>query len=310
MAYEEDREVENFDDGVRKVTDWIVKNLSGIFACLISLFFIFQGVVDITPTTLGIKEQIITAIVNIFAGFSITSLVGEYGFTSAKKTRKYNDEFKEYNTSVKEGLKYREAIDELARERATDNLKNARVHILENANLYYGDIFNAYGSLNTNFDITKYKHDKHYYTKLKAYQKAIRLKIVSTNVFGMASSSMFGLKKEVTEKSYRTKKGAKSIIFKVILGTTSVGVMFVFTGWSFGAFIYAFMQIVLWVGFGLIDRQKNYNFVMEEIIEQIIARRIIIQEFMAKSDEEKQIYISKAKARHEEIKQLPYFDLQ
>lgn len=299
-------EENNYDEGVRKLTNWLSKNLSGIFVVLISVFFIFQGAVEILPTTLGIKEQIITAITNIFAGFSITSLVGEYGFTSAKKSKEYNSIKNEYNSAVKDNLKYREAIDLFAKERAVENLKNTRIHILENVNIYYGDVFNSDGSLNMSFDITKYKKDKQYGRKYRAYRKAVSLRIVNINVFGLANSSSFGIKKETSEKEYRTKKGAKSLLFKFVLGTTSVGIMFVFNGWSWGAFIYAFMQIVLWVGFGLIDRQKNYNFVMSETIDQLESRTNYILEFAQKSDDEKQIYLNKAKELHKEIKQLTF----
>lgn len=307
MAYDEENQYEEtFEDGVRKVTNWLSKNLSGIFASLISLFFIFQGVVDVLPTTMGIKEQIITAFINIFAGFSITSLVGEYGFTSAKNSKYFIKVREEYNNSVKGALKYREAIEEMAKKRALDNLRDARVHILESANIYYGDVFNSDGSLNTNFDITKYKSDKQYLTKLRAYNKAVRKKIVKPNVFGMASSSTFGLKKEISEKEYRTRKGAKSIIFKVLLGVSSVGIMFVFVGWSWGAIIYAFMQIVLWVGCGLIERQKNYNFVYNELVQQMEDRTNIIEEFMKLSDDEKETLLKIAKANKQPIKQITF----
>ena len=305
--YSDDEEI-TFEENVRKFGNWLSKNISGIFAILISIFFVFQGLVDIVPTALGIKEQIIMAFTNIVAGFSITSLVGEYGFTSAKNTKVYINQRDSYNDSVKKSLKYREAIEELAKDKAKQNLISARIHILESANLYYGDIFSENGSLKTDFDIMKYRKDKNFYKKLKAYNRAVRLKVINVNVFGMASSSTFGLKKEITEKSYRTRKGAKSLIFKVLLGVSSVGVAFVFNGWSIGALIYAFMQIVLWVGFGLIDRQKNFNFVYDEIIPQMNGREIIINEFMNKEDNEKQEYINRAKQNHITIKQLPYIE--
>ena len=309
---ENEEEIEyTFEDKVKKATDWLGKNLSGIFAVLISVFFVFQGIVDILPTTLGIKEQIIMAFVNIFAGFTITNLVGEYGFTSAKNTKKYELYNSDYNKAVRSALKYREAIDELAKERAIENLKDQRKYILEGANLYYYDIFNEKGELKTNFDIMKYKNEQGFTKKIRAYNKAVKMKIIKTNVFGRASGSLFGIKKEISEKEYRLNKGAKSLVIKILLGVGSVGIMFVYNGWSWGAIIYAFMQIVLWVGLGLIERQKNYNFVIDEELEQIDTRTKLILEFMEKDDKEKEKYINLALERKKPVLQIEQkFDIQ
>ena len=80
--------------------------------------------------------------------------------------------------------------------------------------------------------------------------------------------------------------------------------MLQFLGWDIGALIYAFMQVVLWVAMGLITRQKNYNFIMEEIMPQYIGKRIVIDEFMEMSEEKKQEYINKSI----KLKQLPYIE--
>ena len=292
----------NFEETMRNVGAWFSKNLPAIFAVLISIFFLFTGVIKVLPTTLEWKEQTIMTFVTIVAGFSITSLVGEYGFSSAKNTNTFNNARKEYDESIKGALKYREAIDELAKDRAEQNLKNIRIHILEKVAINYDEVFNEYGRLIVEFNIFKYRKDKGFHNKLRAYYRAIKLKIVDTNVFGMASSSLFGIKKEISEKEYRTKSGAKSLLIKILLSVATAGIMLQFLGWDIGALIYAFMQVVLWVAMGLITRQKNYNFVMEEIMQQYVAKRLIIDEFMQMSEDKKQVYIK----RTEKIKQLTY----
>ena len=263
-------EEKTFEEHVRNIGNWFSKNLPAIFAVLISVFFMFTGVIKVLPTELSWKEQTIMTFITIVAGFSITSLVGEYGFSSAKNTKEFIDEKKEYNDEVKNSLQYREAIDQLAKERAEDNLKQVRIHLLEGVNLFYDEIFDEYGRLNKEFNIYNYKNDKGFHKKLRAYYRAIRLKIQDTNVFGMASSSLFGVKKEVTEKDYRTKSSIKSLVIKVLLSIATAGIMLQFLGWDIGALIYAFMQVVLWVAMGLITRQKNYNFIMEEVMKKII----------------------------------------
>lgn len=301
---EEEQEI-TFEERIRNIGGWLSKNLPAIFAVLISAFFLFTGVIKVLPTEMDLKEQTIMTFITIIAGFSITSLVGEYGFTSAKNTKAYTETIDSYNKSVKGALKYREAIDELAKERAEDNLKKLRIHILESVNISYDEVFNEYGRLITEFDIYKYKNDKGFVKKLRAYHKAVKLKVVDTNVFGLASSSLFGIKKDVTEKEYRTKNSIKSLLIKVLLSIATVGIMFQFLGWDISALIYAFMQVVLWVAMGLITRQKNYNFIIEEILPQINGKELIIKEFMELDETKKNIYVEKTK----KLKQLPYISM-
>lgn len=297
-----------FEESVRNVGQWFSKNLPGIFAILISIFFLFTGVIKVLPTEMDWKEQTIMTFVTIVAGFSITSLVGEYGFTSAKKTDKFIRTEEQYDEAVKNGLRYRDAIDELAREKAMQNLTSVRIHALESVNLYYPDIFDEEGRLKTDFDIYKFKNDKHFTRKLRVYHKVVKMKIRDVNVFAMASSSIFGITKETTEKAYRTRSSLKSLIIKALLSIGTVGIMFQFLGWDVSALIYAFMQVVLWVSMGLITRQKNFNFIYDEIIPQIRNRQLIIDEFLVKSDAEKETYIVRAKLRHTKVKELPYIE--
>ena len=294
-----------FEEHIRDIGNWFSKNLPAIFAVLISVFFLFTGVVKVLPTDLDWKEQTIMTFVTIVAGFSITSLVGEYGFSSAKNSQMFINTRMEYDKSVRGALKYREAIDQLAQDKANDNLRTLRIHILESVNLNYDDIFNEENRVITDFDITKYKKENGYVKKLRAYHKAIKLKVVDTNIFGLASSSLFGVKKDITEKEYRTRSSAKSLIIKVLLSVATAGIMLQFLGWNIGALIYAFMQVVLWVAMGLITRQKNYNFIMEEIMPQYIGKRIVIDEFMEMEDSKKQEYIERTK----KYKALPFIPL-
>ena len=283
-------EDDSFELRMRKVGNWFGKNLPTIFAILISFFFLFSGMVKILPTEMALKEQIIMAIINIFAGFSITSLISEHGFTSAKSTKAYNNEIRDYNNAVIKGLKYREGIENLAKKKSNDNLRNYRSRLLESVGLRYNDLFDSYDMIK-DYDISQHKNDLNYRKKKRVYRKVLNVKTYSTNVFGRASSNTYGLKKEITEREFRTKNGIIKGITKLILGVTSVGIMFVWLGFTLGALIYAFMQVVLWTAMGLIDSQKNFNFILNEIVPQYESNRLIILEFMELPDSEKAKYM-------------------
>lgn len=282
---------DTFELKARKFGNWLTSHLPTIFAILISLFFVFSGFVEIKPTAMSWKEQLIMAFINIVAGFTITSLVSERGFTSAKSTNAYNEEILHYNNAVQKGLKWREGIENLAKKKANDNLKEYRRTLLESVGLRYNDIFDDYGHLITEYDISQHKADQNYHKKQRMYYRAIYTKIHLTNVFGRASSSTYGLKKEVSEKAFRTKNGITKAITKILLGTVSVGVMFQWLGFNVGSLIYSFMQVVLWTGMGLIDSQKNFNFIINEIMPQYESNRLIIQEFLELPDSEKLRYM-------------------
>lgn len=303
---EEDR---TFEDILNSTGRWFTKHISTIFAILISLFFIFSGTVDILPTKLGIKEQIIVAIINIIAGYSITKLIGEQGFTSAKNNIEFVEVRKSYESAVKNAIQYRSAIDEFAKDKAKENLKATRINICESVGLYYYDIFDEEGNLKHDFDITIYKSDKNYHKKVSRFNKCLKLKIQDTSVFSKSGSSKFGIHKRKTEKQYRTKTYTVSAITKLVFGIGSVGVMFVWIGFDLGSVIYSSMQIILWSAFGVIDRLKNYNFIIEEIMPQYVDDELIINEFMSKPESEKKYYIERAEKLHEKIKQLPYIPL-
>lgn len=295
-----------FEQKINDFGRWVSRHITTIFAVLISLFFIFSGTVKVLPTELALKEQIIMAFVNIVAGYSITNLIGEQGFTSARLDPDFKRQCGLYEDAVKKGTKYREAIDEFAKDKARVNLKNLRRNICESVGLYYFNVFDEEGNLKNDFDITVYKGDKNYLKKVHAYNKCVRLTIQDASVFSRSGGSRFGTRKRKTVKGYRTKKGITGAITKILLGTVSIGVMFVFIGWSWGAAIYAFMQVALWSGMGVIDRQKNYNFMMEEIMPQYTDDRLVIEEFMEKTEPEQQYYIKKAEENNKQIKQIPY----
>lgn len=296
MAEEKEKTVE---ERLNDVGRWIGSHITTIFAVLIALFFIFNGTVKVLPTELGITERITMAILTIIAGYSITNLIGEQGFGSAKRSDDFKREKKAYEDSVAGAVKYREAIDEFAYEKAQNNLKNIRICLCESAGLYYFDIFDDKGDLKKDFDITIYKKKNNHYHKIyRAYRKAVRLRVQDTSVFSHSGSSKFGIKKRKTEQGYRTKKGITGAVIKVVFGITSIGVMFVFIGWSWGSIIYAFMQVVIWAGMGVIDRQKNHNFMMEEILPQYTDDRLIIDEFMKKNEDDKNTYVKRATEKH------------
>ena len=294
-----------FEQWANYTGKWISKHITTIFAILISIYFVFSGTIKIIPTELGIKEQVIMTLLTIIAGFSITSLIGDQGFSSAREDEEFKREKEKYEDSVKKGTKYRSAIDEFAKDRAKENLKELRINLCNSVALYYYDIFDDEGNVIKDFDITIYKNDKNYTKKIMVYKKCLRLKTQDTSVFSNSGSSKFGIEKRKTIRGYKTKKNTISAITKVILGFGSISIMFIWVGWTAGGIIYALMQVVLWTAMGVIDRLKNFSFMINEIMPQFTEDRLIIDEFIDMSDYDKQVYIERALNRKKpKIKQI------
>lgn len=126
-------------------------------------------------------------------------------------------------------------------------------------------------------------------------------------MFGNISSKFFGIQKRENQKAYEIKTNISNGITRAIVGFFAVGITFVWVGLSWEALISSLFQIVLWTGSGVLQRMKNYNFIITKILPQIVENTLIINGYMDLEDERKQIYINRAKEEAEKRtrKQIP-----
>lgn len=278
----------NFDDEVRKIeiakeekAQLFFKKLTSkiplIIALGIAVWWIFYGTVKITSTTLSLTDRIGLTICTIVLAITYCSLISDGGFRSAKQTEYFIKVNDEYESAVKKGNAFKKEINKYAYEIAVGNLKECRKNNLEANGIEYEDIFDEDGKL----ILVDYKKDPRYSRKQKkVIRKCVCQRIILPSIFGNISSKYFGLKREISQKEYTAKTTLTKTITRTIVSIVSVGIMFEFVGFSWGSFIYAVFQIVMWTASGYVQRLKNYDFVIDELIPQLKEKILIITGYL------------------------------
>lgn len=288
-------EVKSFEEKVQDLSKNFLNIVPALCAIGIALWWIFSGAVKIGNSELTIVNRLGLTICTIMFALSYTKLIADGGFKTAKGTRKYKQASQTWSDSIIKGNKDKKEIICYAKDIAKDNLYLNRVENLENNLLYYDDFFDKEGNLtNTKFKDNKYNKKKNPYgytrKQIRIIQKCVKSKIVLPQLFGNISSKYFGIRGERTQKQFSRNNDIKNTIVKVVLSVVSVGLTFEWIGFTLGALIYALFQIMMWTATGVLQRMKNFNFVMDELVPQMVERSLIINGYMELSDEKKKEY--------------------
>mgnify|MGYP006988897921 CR=1 FL=1 len=269
-AYEKHSE-EKAQELMRKITDKIPL----LVAIAIAIWWTLYGSVkaDI-QTELNWTERITLTIFTIVLALTYCSLIADGGFSSAYKTQQYIKAKEEWNKAVINGNEYKQEITEYANEIARKNLFEVRKESLGTVGLKYDDFFNSDGTLKP------YDHKKLTRSQRKIVRRCARIKTISPKLFGDVSGKYFGLVKETTKEKYVAKTTATKAISRIIVSIVSVGITFTFTGFNISSLIYSFFQIVLWSASGVMQRVKNFNFVLENEIPSYETKTLIINGYL------------------------------
>lgn len=277
----------------------------------IAMWWCLEGMVKITGADLTIENRIALTAITIFIAMVYCNLISTGGFQAAKKSPEYKVCSKDWNDAIKRGNTNKAEIIEYAKDIARVNQRELRIKNLENVGLNYSDIFDEKGELIRLDYERKYnkKKNPNGFTRgqIKIIKHCINIRIDIPEMFGNISSKFFGLQKRASQKSYEIKTNVTNGIIRAVAAFFAVGITFAWVGLSFEALISAIFQIVLWTGSGVLQRMKNYNFIINKILPQIVENTLIINGYMDLEDSRKQIYINRAKEEAEKKfrKQIP-----
>lgn len=283
-----------------------IKDMSARFMSLapllcsigIGIWWCFYGMVKIVPTSLSITQRIGVTICTVFIAITYCNLLAIGGFESAKKTDTYQQLASEWNDAITRGNKHKREIIEYAKDVARNNLKDLRQENLERNGLDYYEIFNDAGEL-VRFDYKTNKYNKRKnpsgYTKhqIRIINKCLEYRIEIPEMFGNISSRFFGVKKRISQKKYEKQSTIRNLAIRLVVSSVSVGFMFQWIGISAGALIYAMFQIVLWTASGLLQRMKNFNFIVREIQPQILENTMMINGYLELDQDKKDVYTTR-----------------
>lgn len=281
------------EEGFKAFTNKLAKAAPLLVGILIAIWWVFNGMVEIIPTGLTVTERIGLTACTIFMAISYCKLISVGGFQAAKDSNKFVSASKDWTEAIKKGNPYKAEIIDYAVGLAKTNQKEARKNSLESVGLKYEEIFNDNGEL-----IKKdFKQDKFHKVKnpkglfkyqIKMIKHCLKIVIVKPEVFGSISGSKFGIKKRVSQKEFEAKKDITNTIIRIITSVFCVGMMFRWIGFSVESVIYALFQIALWTGSGVSQRLSNYNFVMNELLHQVVENTLVINGYLELKEKEKQ----------------------
>ena len=114
----------------------------------------------------------------------------------------------------------------------------------------------------------------------RVLNKCIKIKIYPLNLFSQYDiSNDKWTKKEITDRSQRTKNATRNTVSATIIAI--IGVYFIpfLSKWSWASFISSTMQVAMWVLFGILQLFTNYNFVTQDKVALLRKKKEDIRRF-------------------------------
>lgn len=276
----EKRAEEKAQEFARKIVDKIP-----IFVAIgITIWWTLYGSVDVGfDFKVNVVERIAYVLIQTAFAISYCALIADGGFTSAYRTEKYrlvNDEWKK---AIIRGNNRKEEINKYAYEIAKRNLHEVRRESLATIGLKYEQVFDEDGLL----IMENYAKDKSLtHSQKRIIRRCAKLKIIKPKLFGSISGKFFGLEKEESRSVYETRTNITKGLFRIVLSVFTFGISFVFKGFNANGIIYAVFQIVLWSSSAIMQRMKNFNFVLDKELPQIETKTLIINGYLDTHKEE------------------------
>lgn len=275
------------EDKNKKVYDFIKGNLINAIVILISVAYVFYGMIGLDKTDLTIEEQIAKAGIGIVIGLLIKQGVGENGFNKGYNSTIWKEKMTDYSKASNQVINYLDRIDNFYIHEELEKKRQYRRMLLMEYRMKYEWFFNFKGEYVENKD--KYSTlDK---KQRRALKKAVKVKIYNLNLLSEYSNEVIAsTKKEITDKNQRAKMFGKNGIAQIMGAIVGAYFLPAWNGWSWGAFIIASIQVTLWIFCGVAQLYTNYNYVVVEKTNKITRKMELLIKF--KNGCEKGLYIN------------------
>ena len=268
---------------MKKVTSWVRSNAAFIFLTIISIYFVFSSTVNVGLQKLNTKELILFICTTLIFGVIITSLVGDTGYEAGKKDDSYIQTRQEAIDYAEKCLPYREEAELYVNREIDKGIVQDRTTALATSGLKYVEVFDENGV----YIMSKPTFKELKYRQKKTVIRARLIKKQDFTLFGFAAGKVVGRKPTPNEVDRRKRQAVTLTITRVFMAIVMGSIMFSFIGISFASILYSIYQLLIWIGSGMLTRQKNYNFIVIECREYDQDRIWWLKTFMALSDEDK-----------------------
>lgn len=265
------------EDRKVKIYNFIKSNLSNFIVIISSLAYVFFTQVDIEITTESTVVLISTSILSFIIGLIVKQSIGENGITKGYSSKIWAESFEKYTNTCNLANDYLDRIDNFYLAEEIRVKKEYRRRKLMQYRMNYDWFFDDKGN---------YVPDETRLAKLdkqqkRALRKCINVKIYNLNLMSEYDSDEEKLThKEVTDKDQRLKMARKNTLSQLFVAVMGAYFVPMISGWNWGAFIMSTIQIVTWIGSGVVQLYANYNYIVIDKVNKLSKKKEGIVRFV------------------------------
>lgn len=274
--------IDGFLANAKKNIKTIIMDLA---VALVSVAYVFYQLLTLEPTKLNPIVLLGQAIIGIIAGTLIKMGLGENGFIKGYAAKDWISAFVIYDAFCDIALPYIDNSEEYKEIQEKEMLEKLRRRRLSKGRMKYDDWFDANGDY-IDHEIKKrswYEKRKKKYPDFQLAKDVrvldkkqrrilngcIALKVYPLDLFSeYDANNEEATKREETDRDVKSRNLRRNIIFAT--GISLIGVYFLPQWkWDWGHFLWALMQVSLWIGLGILQLYNNFTFVTKEKASQL-----------------------------------------
>lgn len=263
-----------------KIGNWIKSNFITIILVIVSILYLARGLGEIVKTGKTVLQIITDGAISFTFGFLYVSLMGEQGIMKARGSFKYRKTMEVYGKVIDEITPIADKLDAFCDYENEQALKKAQTQILYKEGLTYKRFIN--GEYDAGINPTTNKPlDDDQLLAIKEARKAEPFKLTRDLLVSEHSNNEGFANLESGLGKYRKKQLTKRAITKIITAVLFSYYTFKrFETIDIGAIIWYGLQIIIFLLFGFLEQQKNYEYVNEVERSKIIRKIDLLYVFI------------------------------
>ena len=254
-----------------------IKNLAMDFVVvLVGLAYIFYQMLTLKPSDLNPLVLLAEAVMSIICGVVIKQALGENGFSKGYNSESWTREEALYNDACNTANPYMERVDNFYLCEEIDKRRTYRRQHLLAVRLRYDSWFDYDG----NYIGTEKEFKNLTFRQKRVLNKCIKVKIYVLNLFSEYSTATEEYthreRTDNMQKAINLGKNTVAAVFVAIIGVYFVPLL---QEWSWAKFIFATMQVALWVILGVLQLYNNYDYVVHTKVAKLRKKKETIKRF-------------------------------